>query len=100
MNEAEIATSRYRCYAEGCMRHPASGDTIIRTSPKGQPFKGLCADEHYQEPADPVIAGIEHALLSRITTDTGWRQLRGDGSVAMCDPPPAAPAAPHQEGTP
>jgi hypothetical protein len=47
MTPEEIAASRYRCQHDGCMRHPDSGDTIIRTSPKGEPFAGLCEAEHY-----------------------------------------------------
>lgn len=37
--------SRFGCAAAGCDRHPAKGDTIIRISPKGEPFQGLC-EEH------------------------------------------------------
>jgi len=62
MTPDEIRASRYRCQAEECMRHPDSGDTIIRTSPKGQPFAGLCAEEHYPGLDDTTATSIERAL--------------------------------------
>lgn len=48
------------CQRFGCERHPDKGDAIHRTSPKGEPFKGLC-DEHMGD-TDPVVDQIADAL--------------------------------------
>lgn len=40
--------SDFTCQHPDCLAHPRDGDAIIRTSPKGGPFRGLCA-RHYAE---------------------------------------------------
>lgn len=35
----------FTCEHFGCNRHPSKGDTIFRTSPKGEAFRGRC-EEH------------------------------------------------------
>ena len=36
--------SMVECEVEGCDGHVSRGDIIIRTSPKGGPFRGMCED--------------------------------------------------------
>jgi hypothetical protein len=32
------------CEVDGCGAHPRNGDSILRTSPLGEPFRGRCAE--------------------------------------------------------
>lgn len=50
--------SLWQCDYEGCKNGLETGHALYRTSPKGEPFVGLCS-EHYAGPEDPVAAAIE-----------------------------------------
>lgn len=52
------------CKQDGCTRHPSNGDLIIRTSPKGQPFEGVC-EKHSDGQVDPVVQRVADALEAR-----------------------------------
>jgi len=49
--------SRYDCKEPSCERGRATGHPIYRTSEKGQPFEGACA-EHYTGPLDTLVKAI------------------------------------------
>lgn len=42
-----MTESNYTCSWDSCEAHPEKGDAIMRTSPKGGPFEGLCIP-HYR----------------------------------------------------
>ena len=52
------------CQATGCRRHPERGDTIIRVSPKGEPFLGLCT-EHYRLGLDILMGDAPNPLVPK-----------------------------------
>lgn len=50
----------HACSTEGCYRTAFDGG-IYRTSPKGEPFEGKCA-EHYPGPIDPLVRDVVDAV--------------------------------------
>ena len=55
------------CEFPGCNRGLATGHALYRTSPKGQPFFGRCA-EHMGEPVDPGVR-----LITQVIEDDNHR---------------------------
>jgi len=52
--------TRFGCEVDGCEAHPSKGDTIIRTSPKGELFRGRC-EAHYEGVPDMAVTRIADA---------------------------------------
>lgn len=42
----------FGCKRKGCKKHPSKGDNILRVSPKGYPFEGLCVEHLYENRDD------------------------------------------------
>ncbi len=54
---------KYTCEIEGCEAHPANGDTVYRTSPKGEPWTGRCkAHLDARWPVAPEVQAVADAF--------------------------------------
>lgn len=45
LGEPRIEPS-HGCSEDGCERHPRDGHVILRSSQKGEPFRGQCQEHH------------------------------------------------------
>lgn len=48
------------CNVPKCLRGHATGDTLYRVSPKGEPFEGRC--EKHMLRIDPTVRSVSKAL--------------------------------------
>lgn len=73
------ALGYFGCAMPSCDRHPMHGDVIVRTSPAGELYRGLCSDHFYarRTHACPLcrMDGVPHRMATCVVC---WRLVPPD----------------------